>query len=405
MIHVCFSFGDDTSSFAKFAGTAMLSVFENISEPDFSITIHIVHDNTLTDENREKFSYLAGRYSQAVKFYNVEKLYADKISEMIALFPEVDKNRFKQAILYKFFIPQLLSKNIDKVIYLEPNVIVNLDLNELWRVDLGEKILGIVPALEIGSDIHTQDKIVEDGFVTAENYFNPGVMVMNLKLLRGEEEKISDGMKFVNEHKYFSLLDQTVLNYCFSSQTEKLPAKFNSFVRRERNKKESVAQKIYYYTGYSLQLDMSDPFNALWMEYFAKTPWFDAAVIGNLYKSFQQIHVRLKKSMTNLSIAMNGKTRGFCATPAYVDDIKKIFRVRDDEEFITLENQAAFQRLFASMKNSRGQKIFFIMAQGFNFGWLSKAGFIFGSDYLNAMEFLSEEHGMSMNSYPLLYSM
>ena len=102
---------------------------------------------------------------------------------------------------------------------------------------------------------------------------------------------------------------------------------------------------------------------------------------------------------------MNGKTRGFCATPDQVDELKKLFRVRNDEEFITLENQAAFQKLVASMKNSRGKKIFFIMAQGFNLNLLARAGFTFGSDYLNAMEFLSEEQGMSMNSYPLIYSM
>ncbi len=405
MIHVCFAFRDEAGSFSKFAGTAMLSAFENISKPLPSVTVHILHDKTLTDDNREKFSYLAGRYNQLVKFYNVEDLCAEKISAMLDLFPEIDKARFNRSGLYKFFVPQVLPKEIDKTIYLEPGVVVNLDLSELWRVNLGDKILGVVPAVEIGSDIHTQDKIVADGFVAAENYFNPGVLLMNLKLLRGEEEKILDGMKFVSEHKYFSLLDQTVLNYCFSLQTEKLPAKFNSFVRWARSKKESAARKIYYYTGYSLQLDTNDEFNALWLEFFTKTPWFDAATLAKLFEGFQQIHMRLKKSMTNLSIAMNGKTRGFCATPAYVDELKKLFRVRDDEEFITLENQAAFQKLVASMKNSRGKKIFFIMAQGFNLNLLARAGLTFGADYLNAMEFLSEEQGMAMNSYPLIYSM
>lgn len=405
MIHVCFSFRDETGSFAKFAGTAMLSAFENISKPLPSIAVHILHDNTLTAENRDKFSYLAGRYSQFVKFYNVEEICADKIAQMLDLFKEADKAYFNQSMLYKFLIPQVLSKDIEKVIYFEPSVIVNLDISELWRIELGDKMFGVVPALAISSDIYTQDKVVADGFVKKEDYFNSGVMLMNLGLLRGEEKKILDGLKFANEHKYLSLLDQTVLNYCFSTKALKLPAQFNSFVRVARKSKEPVTKKIYYYTGYALQLNLNESFNALWLEYFARTPWFDAAAIGRLYESFQEVHSRLKKSMVNLSQVMAGKTRGFCATPNYADELKKIFRVRPDEEFITLENQAALQKLLESMKKSRGKKIFYIMAQGLNLNLLTRIGFTFGADFLNALEFLSEEQGITMNSYPLLYAM
>lgn len=404
MIHVCFAFRDETGSFAKFAGTSMLSVFENISKPLTPVTVHILHDDTLTDDNRDKFSYLAGRYAHAVKFYNVEKLCAKSFEEIDKIFADTDA-RFNKAVLYKLFVPQVLSANVSKAIYLEPTVLVNHDISELWRVDPGNKILAAVPALAIGSDVHTADRVVADGFVKKENYFSSGVMVMNLNLLRAEEAKIFDGLKFAGEHKYFNLLDQTVLNYCFSTQTAPLPAKFNCFVRIARKNKEDVEKKIYYYTSYFLQLDMNDPFNRLWMNYLAKTPWFDAAAVGRLYESFQRVHIRLKKSLVNLSSVMAGKTRGFCVTPEYVDEMKKVFSIRDDEELIVLDDKTALQKVFNSMKDSYGKKVFFIMAQGFPFSALTKAGFTFGRDFLNALEFLSEEQGMSMNSYPLIYAM
>lgn len=405
MIHVCTAFRDETGSLAKFAGTAMLSVFENIFRPLPSVTVHILHDNTLTDDNREKFSYLAGRCNQLVKFYNVEELCADKLAEMFKLLPDDAAARFNKAMLYKFFVPQVLPATLGKVIYLDPNVVVNLDVSELWRVELGDKILGAVPALEIGADLPNQDKAVADGLLKREDYFSSAIMLMNLELLRGEEQKILDGIKFAGEKNYLTFLDQTVLNHCFDQRTTKLPAQFNCFVRLARSKKESVAKKIYCYTTYSLQLDMRDPFNALWLEYFTKTPWFNAETLTKLFANFQQIHTRLKKSMTNLTIALNGKTRGFCATPNHVDELKKLFRVRDDEEFIVLENQKSLQKLVNAMKKSRGKKIFFIMAQGFPLNVLAKAGFVFGADYLNALEFLSEEQGMAMNSYPMIHAM
>ncbi|MBQ7493640.1 MAG: hypothetical protein IJT47_04360, partial [Selenomonadaceae bacterium] len=323
MVHVCFVYTDGTGNSAKFVGTAMFSIFENISKPLPSVTVHILHDNTLTADVRNKFFYFAGRCSQVIKFYNVEELCADKIEKMHSLFPNA--NRFPNAMFYKLLVPQILPTETDKAIYLEANTIVNMDISELWRVELGENMLAAVPALAIGSDIHTQDRAAADGFIKPEDYFNPGVMLMNLKLLRGEWEKIFDGLKFAAEHKYLSLLEQTVLNYCFSTQTVKLPAQFNQFVRWARRRREPVRKGIYYYTAYTLQLDMKDPFNLLWMEYFVKTPWFDAASIGRLYEGFQQVHISLKKSMENISLIVSNKARAFCVVPGYVDELKKIF--------------------------------------------------------------------------------
>ena len=189
MIHVCFAVYDEAGTFSKFAGTAMLSVFENISKPLPSVTVHILHDNTLTDDNRNKFSYLVGRCGQRVKFYNVEKLFEDSLEEIINLFANVDKTYFNKATFYKFFIPRALPSNVEKAIYLEPNVLVNTDINELWRVPLDDKILAAVPAISIDPDLQAQDKIIADGFVKKEDYFSSVVMLMNLKLLGNEIRK------------------------------------------------------------------------------------------------------------------------------------------------------------------------------------------------------------------------
>lgn len=37
MIHVCFCFNDKTGRFSKFAGTAMLSVLENVNTPTITV--------------------------------------------------------------------------------------------------------------------------------------------------------------------------------------------------------------------------------------------------------------------------------------------------------------------------------------------------------------------------------
>ncbi len=49
MIHVCFSLYDASGAYSKYTGTAICSVLENTKE---NITIHLLHDSTLTEKNR-----------------------------------------------------------------------------------------------------------------------------------------------------------------------------------------------------------------------------------------------------------------------------------------------------------------------------------------------------------------
>ena len=41
----------------------------------------------------------------------------------------------------------------------------------------------------------------------------------------------------------------------------------------------------------------------------------------------------------------------------------------------------------------------------FPFAALIKAGFVYGKDFLNGLEFLSAEHGLPLNSYRLIQAM
>lgn len=407
MIHVCFGLHDKTGHYSKFTGTAMLSIFENTNS---KVTVHILHDNSLSPDNRDKFSYVAGQYGQRVKFYNVEKLCADKIAEFIKLIPGIKTANVTIGGFYRLLTPQVISAEIEKIIYLDADIIVNMDIAELWQVDLGDKILGGVPELFNKVNPEKEFLLVRQGLVKSEDYLNSGVLLMNLKLLRKEEKRLLQGVKFRGENPQHGFWDQTVWNYCFASQALKLPVKFNDFIKTNRKENNlQIRKNIYHYTyspgGVGFTLDISDPFNRLWMRYFAQTPWFNEETIGNLYAGFQRFHVGLKQSMVNITALMSGKTRGFFILPNDVDGLKRFFQIRDDEEIILAENQESLQKLIDAMKLSAGKKIFFIVIPEFPFQILIQAGFVYGRDFFNGFDFLSEAHGVPLNSYPLIQAM
>ncbi|MBE8953799.1 MAG: glycosyltransferase family 8 protein [Quinella sp. 1Q7] len=408
MIHVCFALYDKTGRYSKFTGTAMTSIFENTAS---EVTVHILHDNTLTADNRDKFSYIAGQYNQRVKFYNVETLCADKLAEIKRTVPAISKSNYTIATFYRLFIPKIFPPDVDKIIYLDSDLIINLDIRELWRIELGDKILGVVPEILNGCDTENFFPICRDGLVKADDYFNAGVLLMNLELLRANEDFICRAIKFVSENPRFAAyLDQDILNLCFSTQTLKLPVKFNTFVRdvRRRNEK-TIARKIYHYLsgayGQGLLLDTGDAFNRLWMSYFVRTPFFDADTIGKLYAGFRNIHVGFKNSLAQVSEMISGKTRAFFVASVNVDAARQIFYIRPDEEIIAADNQASLQNLLNTMNASRGKKIFFICVPKFPFGALTQAGFTFAKDFVNGLDFMSEAHGVPLNSYPLIQAM
>ena len=396
MIHVCFGLHDKSGTYSKFTGTTMLSLFENTSAP---VTVHILHDDTLTQDNRDNFIYLAGRYGQAVEFYNVEKICPDKLSAFVELTPEIKNAHVSVGTLYRLLVPQILPQEIEKIIYLDSDIIVNLDIKELWQVELGEKILAGVPEIfsyKTIDDMNFAFRLCADGFVKPENYFNAGVLVMNLNLLRGEEKKFFDGLRFgFQDVRHRSYFDQDVLNYCFTSRTLNLPAKFNKPTQAVRREKESPAKKIYHYAGGSfgvgLGLDMSDALNRLWMKYFAKTPWFNEETIGRLYEKFLRAQTDLKKSARKISAAMKIKTRAFVAFDSEIDNLVEKFSVRQDEEIFTMTYETPVQNLIDAIKSSRGEKIFFLFLPNFPFNVLEEAGLVRGEDFFDGFDFLKNE--------------
>ena len=410
MIHVCFCFHDKTGRYAKFAGTAMLSLFENTTS---EVTAHILHDNSLTPDNADKFSYIAGHYGQLVQFYNLDELCPDKIAEIIKLVPEVETAKVTVGAFYKLLIPQVLPKEIDKAIFIDPDTIINLDINELWQTELGDKALGVVPGTENGTDCNKAFRLCKDGTVKADDYFNTGVLLMNLDVLRGEEEKIMAGIKFRGENPEHKFFEQTVLNYCFSTNTLKLTARFNLFVKNARkNKKKTLGRRIFHYADGSsrMGLDMSDFNNRLWMDYFIKTPWFNEGTLRQLYTNLKKIRNDLKDSALKLSTIISGKARVFFVDPQKLNFVKKTFSIGNAEEVILAEKEDSLKKLIDSMKESPDKKILFITTDKFQkkdfpFDRLNNAGFKENKDFIKAWNFLSATQNTPSESYSLIEAM
>lgn len=124
--------------------------------------------------------------------------------------------------LFKFNLPEILPE--DKVLYLDCDIIVNKSINELFRTDISEKYIAAVD--DMGDEIRDgQSHLASKIGMSGEHYFNSGVMLLNLKLMR--EENITQALLRYRKKEANYFMDQDALNFVLSAKRSFLDRKYN----------------------------------------------------------------------------------------------------------------------------------------------------------------------------------
>lgn len=198
-VHCVVCFRDDSGSYYKNAYVTILSVFENTKE---SVTMHILHDETI-HHGKKALEELAERYNQNIVFHTVPTLEPEVAAAIT--------QRYSIGATYRYYIHELL--DVDKAIYLDCDLIVNMDIGELYSVELGDKLLAAVldahSYWKDGKPRSQYKKMIEYHGLVPESYINTGVMVMNLKKVR----EVSTGDNICIEKTLASVRDNIPCYY------------------------------------------------------------------------------------------------------------------------------------------------------------------------------------------------
>lgn len=97
---------------------------------------------------------------------------------------------FSQATYLRLLMPEIVPDRVDRIIYLDSDLVVEKDLGELWEAEMGD-----LPALAVQEYVFPYVSCLDwvgetyemRGLAPSTPYCNAGVMVMNLKRWRAEE--------------------------------------------------------------------------------------------------------------------------------------------------------------------------------------------------------------------------
>lgn len=143
-----------------------------------------------------------------------------------------DRSSYPKNIHTRIFIPRFIPERIEKIIYLDVDMILMRDISDLWNISLGDNMLGAVmdPRLKVFSN--SWGGILnykELGFDPDTKYFNTGILVIDIKKWRKEDSAakvvkcISDNEKFANYP------DQYGLNIVMANRWLELDSRWNAF--------------------------------------------------------------------------------------------------------------------------------------------------------------------------------
>lgn len=289
-INICFS---SDNNYAKYMGTAICSILKNAGEND-SYNFYIL-DGGISNETKEQISEL-----KTIKDFSIEYL-------------PVNPDDFKNCPMtgyvkyitlptyYRFKIASLLP-SVDKILYLDGDIIVNSDIKELFDADIENYYIGAIP--EVFNHHHKERlEIFGDNY-----YFNAGVLLINSKKWREDniEEKLFTYA--LNPEREIVFQDQDILNEVLKYNIKYLPLKWNlqhdalfteeSYLYHKTERNEAIkAPKLIHYTHKLKPWNpkCTNKYRTLYYEYLKQTPWkndynklFLSLILKNIGNFFYQ---------------------------------------------------------------------------------------------------------------------
>lgn len=145
-------------------------------------SIHLINSN-LSLDNKNKIQSFVTKNSSELKVYNLS---SDTFSEMPL------NNHFTKEIYYRLLVQDIVSKEIDRILWLDADIVVNGNLSEFYFTDFNDNMIVACKAVSDTENINRLT-LKKDTI-----YFNSGVILFNLTKIR----------KYVNYSVVFNLLEE-----------------------------------------------------------------------------------------------------------------------------------------------------------------------------------------------------
>lgn len=281
--HIVYATDD---KFAEILGVSLVSLYYNCWDME-DIVVYIL-DSGISELNRKKLCSVAKQYNR----HDLIFIQAKNISEELSMDVAIDRGSLSQYA--RLFVSSDLPQDLDRVLYLDCDIIINQSIGRLWNIDMkGKTIAAFMDAFSkyyrVNIDLQPDDVM-----------FNSGVMLIDLN--RWNEQKVEKRLLdfIAKKNGKIQQGDQGALNAVLSHDTYCFEPKFNTvtifydfsykemliyrkppkFYKEETIKKAIENPVIIHFTTSFLSkrpwmIGCQHRYVDVWMKYKMMSPWKD----------------------------------------------------------------------------------------------------------------------------------
>lgn len=260
------------SRYMRYTCVMLTSLFVN--HPDTDIHAFLLH-NDLTAEDKKHLQNLADKYHKNIHFLFIDR---EAFSDSL---PTTDV--WPLEAYFRLMLVDILPPWVDRLLYLDVDMIINKSLEELYRTDFEDNYFCVcrdMPTVLPFPDI--RNEFFKEHMARGFTYFNSGMMLWNIEGLRGKYT-LKTYIDLAESLNYQMLApDQDLLNFLHWNQVKFVDEyQYNLFSRFVYNngihyqdvKKET---SIIHFAGMK-------PWEGEYVHYDIEQLWWDYARLTPFY--------------------------------------------------------------------------------------------------------------------------
>ncbi len=290
-IHVVYCFD---RAYQQHFGASVTSLLLNLGGSGSDLVVHVVTDETGAGLRRN-IDRLAGAFQAGIELHLVPP---DKLRRLAGLtLSNSAISHLSPAAYYRVLLPNILTSDIDRVVYLDCDTIILSDIRPLFETDLGSAALGAV--LDRGSATMAPKRGLD-------RYINTGVLLMSLDIWR--DEALSERCLAFATHNPEKIKygDQCAINFVCRDLIHVLDRRWNGFVSPNIPPDEVAEAAILHYITPDKPWHAwyENSLSALYWRYLDVSPWSGA--VPEQPSRVQQVHrlARLRRAQGKTAEAL-----------------------------------------------------------------------------------------------------
>ena len=269
--------------YVPWCGIMLTSLFE--SNPGDHFIVFLLSSG-LNEQNTKDILRLAERYHADIQFISID----GKLMEGLSI---RQGDTVSLATYFRLLAPDFLPQEVDKVIYLDCDIVVDGPIRPLWETDIHEYALGAV----IDESFYKDELYERLQYSKEYSYVNAGVELFNIKYWREHQcvERCFDCVR--KNQEILTLYDQDAINMVLHKEIKHLDPTWNfqhgfllswQYGYYKGELKEQLDRCTYnpviiHFDGRSKPWykDSQHPYTPYFFYYKEKSLWKDTPLVGN----------------------------------------------------------------------------------------------------------------------------